>query len=426
MKPRSSGRHARSRANSPDGTILLVVGSFPSDSTFLLKKCALLLRKDSRIRIVCLESAPRRRQRQTTQSNDATFVAEHSDFAWTTESRVAAAVRLPLVLLSCLWRNPSGTLRYLRRGFRQFGSDVLRRLYLDAALIGCRPSLIHFEFGTLAVGRTHLAALLGCRIVVSCRGYDLNYTALDQRDYYSNVWAHADVVHVLGADLWARAVKRGCPPEKPHVLIAPGVDAGVFEPGERVHTDVAGTSRRPLRVLSVGRLVWKKGYEHALGAMRMLLDAGVRVEYRIVGDGDYIDAIAFARHQFDLEESVELVGPKRPDEVRDEMLWADVFLHPAVSEGFCNAVIEAQAMRLPVVCTDADGLAENVADGETGFVVPRRDTAAMATTLASLATDALLRQRMGEAGRRRAISRFSMTQQIEAFGSLYQALLEAP
>jgi glycosyltransferase involved in cell wall biosynthesis len=63
--------------------------------------------------------------------------------------------------------------------------------------------------------------------------------------------------------------------------------------------------------------------------------------------------------------------------------------------------MEAQAMGLPVVCSDADGLAENVADGLTGFVVSRRAPEALAAALARLAGDPALRRQMGAAGRER-------------------------
>ena len=71
--------------------------------------------------------------------------------------------------------------------------------------------------------------------------------------------------------------------------------------------------------------------------------------------------------------------------VLGELRAADVLLHPAVSEGFGNAVMEAQAVEVPVVCTDADGLRENVVDGVTGLVVPRRDASALAAALERLA-----------------------------------------
>src|SRR5262249_57501573 len=129
---------------------------------------------------------------------------------------------------------------------------------------------------------------------------------------------------------------------------------------------------RPLRILSVGRLTWKKGYEHGLSAVAETIRRGVACEYRIVGDGEDRGLIAFTRHQLGLDESVELLGALPNDAIRRHLAWADVVLHSAVSEGFCNAVVEAQAAGLPVVSTDAGGLPENVADGETGFVLPPR------------------------------------------------------
>jgi colanic acid/amylovoran biosynthesis glycosyltransferase len=106
------------------------------------------------------------------------------------------------------------------------------------------------------------------------------------------------------------------------------------------------------------------------------------------------------------------------------MDWADVFLHAAVSEGFCNAVIEAQAMGLPVVCSDAGGLPENVADGESGFVVQRRNPRALAEKLAVLATDPGLRYLMGKAGRERALRCFCLEDQVTAFEQLYRELAD--
>lgn len=333
---------------------------------------------------------------------------------------------LPFVLARCLLRNCLGTLRYLSRGLTPFGFAILGRLYLDAEIICLRPDLLHFEFGTLAASRMYLRELLGARVVVSFRGYDLNFVGLDQPDYYNEVWDRADALHLLGEDLWRRAQERGCPGDKHHVLIPPAIDTDFFTPIRIRQSDSVGTAVRPLRLLSVGRLVWKKGYEYGLEAVRLLLDEGVDCEYRIVGDGDYLEAVAFARHQLGLTDKVNLVGALEPCEVREEMEWADVFLHPAVSEGFCNAVLEAQAMMLPVVCTDADGLSENVVDGDTGFVVERRNPTALAERMTLLARDVTLRKRMGFAGRKRVDERFQLAAQISAFEKFYRELLFPP
>jgi hypothetical protein len=103
-----------------------------------------------------------------------------------------------------------------------------------------------------------------------------------------------------------------------------------------------------------------------------------------------------------------------------------VLVHPSLTEAFGVAAIEAQAMGLPVVCSDAGGLPENVEDGVTGFVVARRDTSALADRLQALASDPALRRGMGRAARLRAESEFSLERQLDGFEAIYEQLLAMP
>lgn len=403
--------------------IVLIVSSFPKLSeTFIVSKFLGLLARGWDVHVVCSQSEPKEWENfpKLIKRPD---IRKRVHVVWRTQPHWLAAMLMPLALIRCFLLHPKGTWRYLNKGWKCWRVDALRRLYLDAELLLLRPDVIHFEFGALAVGRMSVKDLLGCKVIVSFRGYDLNYVGLEDPNYYREVWEHADALHLLGEDLWRRAQRRGCPPEKLHALIPPAIDTNFFDPGERCHSEPVGTPERPLRILSVGRLDWRKGYEYALQAVRLLKDKGICCEYHIVGDGDYLEPIAFARHQLGLEDTIHFLGAQPREEVRKQMLWADVFLHAAVSEGFCNAVMEAQAMKLPVVCTDAGGLPENVANGETGFVVPRRNPKALAEKLMLLAKDASLRQRMGEAGRKRVLTHFNLDNQIAAFERLYRQVL---
>jgi colanic acid/amylovoran biosynthesis glycosyltransferase len=398
----------------------MVVPVFPRVSeTFIVSKFLGLLGRGWDVHVVCdrrdddawarfpeLKASPALRRRIHT--------------AWRTHPRGRVALLAPAVAFRCLTEAPARTMRYVNRGYRLLGDRLPRQLYLDAPLLLLGPDVVHFEFGALAPERMYLGELLGCRVVVSFRGYDLNYVGLDEPNHYAAVWARADALHFLGEDLWRRAQRRGCPRAKPRVLVPPAIDARVFMPNGGPRTE---RSSGPVRILSVGRLEWKKGYEHALVAVRALLDRGVPCEYRIVGDGAFMGGLAFARHQLGLDDVVIFLGQADRETVLSEMREADVFLQASISEGFCNAALEAQAMELPVVCTDADGLPENVEDGVTGIVVPRRDTGAMANALAALAADPERRRRMGEAGRRRVASRFRIEDQISAFDALYRSVL---
>lgn len=338
------------------------------------------------------------------------------DPAW-----LALLLWLPALVTTFL-RAPWVTARYWNRGLRLYGLALFKRFYLDAAIIALSPDVVHFEFGALAVGRTYLKQLLGCRLSASFRGYDISYVGLENPRYYDALWRDADALHLLGEDLWRRALRRGCPPDKPHTFIPPAIDVHYFAGDLGGHERSPVGPDRPLRILSVGRLEWVKGYEYALRAARLLRDRGIPFEYRIIGEGKSLEGLAFTRYQLGLEGCVIFLRAQPHPVVTEEMRWADVFLHAAVSEGFCNAVLEAQAMRLPVVASDADGLGENVMDGVTGFIVPRRDPAALADKLALLAGDVEARRRMGNAGRERVRNYFQLPQQIAAFGRFYEEM----
>jgi colanic acid/amylovoran biosynthesis glycosyltransferase len=334
-----------------------------------------------------------------------------------TVSRLRAALEFPFVIGACLLRRPVASLRYLARGRRE-GIRVIREMYRDAPLVLIGPDVVHFEFGVDSRFRIASCKRLAARVVVSFQGSDINYVGLEHDPgFYADVWQHTDIVHAASNDLWRRAVARGCPPERPHVVIVPVVNLETFsDEGSRPARD----SGEPLRILSVGRLHWKKGHEHALVALRMLIDRGIAAKLRIVGDGPHEDAIRFTVSDLGLGDRVTFVGPLEPVQLREEFRSADIFVHPAVSEGFSLVVLEAQALGLPVVATDADGLRENLEPGVTGLVVRRRDPGAIADAVQRLADDPSLRESMGAAGRKRARTCFAPETVLASYEAMYR------
>jgi colanic acid/amylovoran biosynthesis glycosyltransferase len=403
--------------------LVLIVPRFPRLSeTFIVNKFVGLVDAGWDVHIVCQTAAPEEWAKFPPLAGRPELQARvHAQ--WPHDPRWMALLLWLPALLVTLIRAPRTTWRYWCAVWPRFGLRSLKQFYLDAILIALSPDILHFEFGALAVGQTYLKKALGCRLSASFRGYDLSYAGLENPDYYTRLWENADAFHVLGRDLWRRALQRGCPPDKPHVFIPPAIDVDYFirdHSARRV--DPIGPDR-PLRVLSVGRLEWVKGYEYALAAMRLLRDRGIPFEYRVIGDGSYLEPLTFARHEMGLEDRVQFLGAQPHPVVMEEMNWADVFLHTSVSEGFCNAVLEAQAMRLPVVASDADGLPENVADGLTGLIASRRDPAALADKLIDLAGGVERRRAMGAAGRARVVDCFALPQQIAAFDRFYREMV---
>ena len=387
--------------------VVLVLDVFPKVSTtFIVNKFVGLLERGVDVHVACWTSEPK---------------------VWATFPQLAAPElrrRVHVVPASSRPWAAAKLVKPLAAGLVR-GEIEMKRVHspLHAWLATLDPDLVHFEFGARAARYLHPGERFDYPVLVSFRGYDLNCAGLDVPGFYDGVWDAADALHLLGNDLWRRAQERGCLPDKPHRLIPPAVNADLFTPSPR-ETETVGGANRPLRLLSVGRLHWKKGYEWALQAVRSLLDGGLAVEYHLVGDGHDRDAVVARIDDLDLAGSVRLLGAQPRPVVKEELQWADVFVHPAVSEGFCNAVMEAQAMEVPVVCTDADGLAENVVDGETGFVVRRRDPAALAGAISRLVSEPGRRAEFGRAGRARVIEQFRPEVQIDAFLALYEWVID--
>ncbi len=310
------------------------------------------------------------------------------------------------------------------------GTDPDRRLtsrFVDAAraastaaqIEALRPDVLHIEMGWEAQELAGALAPLEVPTVVSLRGAEICFMGLDRPGCYDVLWSSIDAVHVVSADLGRRATERGLPPEVPVRVITPSVDASRFVPVIR-DRGVLGAAGRPLSLLSVGRLVWKKGHHDAIAAVGVLAEHGVHTRLRIAGDGPLMRPLRLAVDQQGLSDRVELLGQVPAMSVTDELARADVLVHPSLSEGFCNAVLEAQATGLPVVCTDAEGLADNIEPDVTGLIVPRREPAAIAGALAELAADPQRRADMGRLGRARIETDFRPEGLAAGFAELYE------
>lgn len=301
------------------------------------------------------------------------------------------------------------------------GSRIERIKYTLTYLpiIHVQPDVVHFEFGTIAKKGVAIRTFTDAKLSVSFRGYDLNYVGIDNENYYKDVWDNMDGFHFLGQDLKNRAITRGYKTNKTEALIPPGIDVGFFSPTYEIkQTD-------KLQLISVGRLVWKKGYEYAIRAIALLKQKGISFEYKIIGEGNHRQALEYIIKESGLENEVKLLGEKDRELIKCELAKAHIFIHPAISEGFSNAVLEAQAMALPIICTDADGLSENIADGETGYIVTKWNEQAIAEKIEMLWCNKSHLTEMGNAGAARVQQHFTIEKQMTAFIAFYHQLSDA-
>jgi len=174
---------------------------------------------------------------------------------------------------------------------------------------------------------------------------------------------------------------------------------------------------------TVANLFPRKGYEVMLNAMPTLLTAFPQVHYVIVGTGDteYEARLRALTQKLGLGGHVHFAGFH--DSVYPVLAAMDVYVHPALMEGFGIAVLEAMAMRKPVVATTTGGLPEIVQDGQTGLLVPPGEPNALAQAIVSLLQDSTRRVAMGRSGRSRVETLFTVEAMMDRLIAAYGLLL---
>jgi len=170
-------------------------------------------------------------------------------------------------------------------------------------------------------------------------------------------------------------------------------------------------------VAAVANLSPRKRLDHLVAAASLVLKRSAQTSFVIVGEGQCRARIEDQIRRLRLEGSVHLLGSR--EDVRP-VLWAsDVGALTSDSEGFPNAILEYMAAGLPVVATNVGGICEAVCEGETGYLLPRGDTTAIAERILQLQGDVALSMRMGARGRTRAESVFALSHMVSRYESLY-------
>ncbi len=255
--------------------------------------------------------------------------------------RVDGAVHVRVGVVG-LAKDPEPFIVQLLDGLGEHGIDV--RIGPD------RTDLLYLPWTATAVDHPELFDR-GVPVVLSCRGAQVNVAPWNPdraalREGLPEAFARATAVHCVSEAIRDEATIHGLDPAKATV-IRPAVDLERFRPAP-----LPGAGR----LVSVGRLQWRKGYEWALLAVRRLVDRGRDVTYEIVGEEADGSATRHAVHDLGLQDRVTLTPPQGRAAVVERLQAADALLLPSLSEGIANAALEAMACGRPVVVTDCGGM----------------------------------------------------------------------
>jgi colanic acid/amylovoran biosynthesis glycosyltransferase len=276
------------------------------------------------------------------------------------------------------------------------------------------------QWGRAASYWTEVGALLGMKLILSFRGAHINYAPLSDlalAETYRKVFPKFDAFHAVSEAIASEGRKYTS--GNPLVRV---IHSGINIAKTEISTRKSAPQNSPgtIRILSVGRFHWKKGYPVAFEAIRKLTGEGIRLKYELVAGGDD-EEVVYMVNDMNLRDQVVFHGNMSQQQVFELMKECDLLLLPSVEEGIANVVLEAMAVGLPVISSDCGGMAEAVLEGETGLLFRSRNSDHLAARIREfLQMDAGKKSKMIMAARKHIHDNFSMERLGKEMDRLYK------
>jgi colanic acid/amylovoran biosynthesis glycosyltransferase len=280
----------------------------------------------------------------------------------------------------------------------------LKLLYQVIPLLRQRTSydIIHCHFGINAWKGSLLREIDASqgKLITTYYGFDISwYIQTFGENIYKRLFDTGDLFLAISEVMKRRLTELGCD-EKKIILHRLGIDCRkfFFKP-RQLNAD------GQIRVVTIARLVEKKGVEYAIRAVAKLAHVNQNIKYNIIGDGLLREDLQRLIQELDAGETVKLLGWKQQQELVEILDNSHILLAPSVTgkdgnqEGTPVAIMEAMAMGLPILSTQHSGIPELIENGVSGFLVPERDVDALAEKLNYLIKHPEVWCQMGQAGR---------------------------
>jgi glycosyltransferase involved in cell wall biosynthesis len=328
----------------------------------------------------------------------------------------------PLASLFDLFVRPVGTLRAVRYWLTLGGSPKERMKYLG--LLVCAGHLAGYcrrhgvtHIHVHSCGQAALLAAFAQRLGGPGYSLTLHNPLVDHGPLQRQKWRHARFAIVVTNRL-LEEVRRELDGDLPPVYVAPmGVDLDRFQ---RTTPYQPAEPGGPVRIFTCGRLHPGKRHDLLIRAAGLLRAEGIDVRLVIAGEdadsgtGQFRSDLDALVSELNLGDYVRLPGALSEADVRKQLESAHVFGLSSDTEALGIVLVEAMAMRVPVVTTDVGGTTELVKDGENGLAVPPRDPAALAAAIRRIATDPALAERFSAVGRTTVEAGFGSGRSAEA------------
>jgi colanic acid/amylovoran biosynthesis glycosyltransferase len=404
--------------------IAYILDSFPRLSeTFILNQITGLLDLGHQVDIFA-QSNPQ--QAKVHPDVKAYRLMERTRYFRVPAGKIEQALRGLGLVLATFHDAPARVLKALN--VWRFGKQALsfRTLFYLTAFLNAQQDydVIHCHFGPNGKIGVLLKQLnVGRNVVTSYYGQDVrHYIRQHGTQFYDSLFERGDLFIAISRHMKKQLAELGCHEDK--ILIHPlGIDVGKF--GFRLRAPGPGGR---VKILTVARLVEKKGLEHSIRAVAHLMQEFPRLEYRIAGNGPLRGHLESLLSKLGVQDRVRLLGWQDQEEVRRLYEQSHIFVLASVTasdgdeEGTPTVLLEAQAQGLPVVSTTHAAIPEITLNDRSAFLVPQRDVDALETRLRYLICHPEVWPGMGRAGRHFVEERHDIKKLNRRLAQIYQAL----
>ena len=292
-------------------------------------------------------------------------------------------------------------------------------VYLASLLRRAGVSHVHVHFAGLASRCAWwLKRLFGFTYSFTGHANDIFCPKADQRVGLADLLNDASFV-VTVSDYSAERLIQTFPEAAGKIhRVYNGVDLSMFKQST--------PSTGPIKLLSIGRLIEKKGFGYLVDAARLLRDRGFEFECKIIGDGPERGSLQKSIQTHRLEKHVDLTGPLPQPEIVDLLAQSSIFVFPAVhdrsgdTDNLPTVLIEAMASRLTLVATDVAGIPEILCHKENGILLPEKDPIQLADAIQYLGSNRELLDLYGRTSRQLAERKFSLQTTTGALRRIFE------
>ncbi len=275
----------------------------------------------------------------------------------------------------CKQRNVPGFFGYLGLLF-SLKKQQLQQRNLNTAVGLLRPTIFHVQWPSLLQWCAAILKDENVKVVLSQRGYQNNvrpFVNAENFEFLKTIYPHIDGFHSVSKAMVEVSNKIHRSREKIDRVVYSGFDFNLLPYSDHFHRSTE------LKIISIGRPHWKKGFNYALEALKIVVKNGGQIHYTIIG-GSGNEELAYLLKMYQLEKHITILNKVPQAEVYKLMQSSHLFLLPSLEEGLPNVLIEAMAIGLPVIATDCGGVSELI-DETTGTLITTRDPQCIANAI---------------------------------------------